>query len=77
VSAAATQFLSSSGDLLSVGAGANLYDAADSAGLSGPPGHAQFAALNPKIWLSTSKGGNTNWVGTTPFAARGMPYRIR
>jgi hypothetical protein len=60
---------------LSVGAGANLYDAADSAGLSGPPGHAQFAALNPAIWKSNTKWGGSD--GKTPFAVRGMPYRVR
>jgi hypothetical protein len=59
---------------LSVGAGANLYDAARSVGLSG----GQFAALNPDLWKS-----NTTWHdfdaggNIQPWAVRGMPYRTR
>jgi hypothetical protein len=58
---------------VSVGAGARLYDVAESVGLTG----GQFAALNSSIWKT-----NTRWDGKDangnliPYAIRGMPYRI-
>lgn len=64
-------FLDADGTL-HVGAGANLYDASDSAGLTGPPGHSTFASLNPSLWKS-----NTRWNGQTPVAIKSAPYRTR
>jgi hypothetical protein len=57
---------------LSVGVGVNLYDAADSVGLTGAAGHAKFASLNSGLWRT-----NTRWVNNAPFAIRGVPYKIK